>query len=152
MTREEFSEAVSRKLKLIRTEQGYSQEKMAATLSISNKTLVEIEKGRGNLGFCGAVAVAVIFEDSEMIEMILGGDVKDSVKSLALEHYENLPHTMGGKIWWREIKAERGYKIQQNIISQHYRILTADDRRTCSSFDREYIYLRFEELCGGEKR
>ncbi|MDR0287264.1 MAG: helix-turn-helix domain-containing protein [Clostridiales bacterium] len=95
MTRAEFTEVISKKLKLIRIEQGYSQEKMSSILSISNKTLVEIEKGRSNLGFCSAVAVAVIFEDSDIIGMILGGDVKDSIKSLAFEHYENFPKTMG---------------------------------------------------------
>ena len=151
MNKEEFVNTVSQRLKLIRTEQGYSQEKMAAVLSISNKTLVEIEKGRSTLGFCGAVAVTVIFEESEIVGMILGGDVRDSIKSLALDHYENLPQTMGGKVWWRDLESGGDYRIQQNIISQHYRILTGDDRRICSSFDREYINHRFDEL-SREKR
>lgn len=150
MDRNDFIEAISQKLKLIRTEQGYSQEQMAAVLSISNKTLVEVEKGRSSLSFCVTVAVAVIFEDSEIIGMILGGDVKDSIKSLALEHYENLPQSMGGKVWWRDVENASEYRIQQNIISQHYRILTNDDHRICSSFDREYIERRFQELNGGE--
>ncbi len=150
MNRESFTEILSQKIKLIRTEQGYSQGQMAAILSISNKTLVEVEKGRSRLSFCIAVAVAVIFEDSEIIGMVLGGDVKDSVKSLALEHYENLPQTMGGKVWWRDMDTTQTYKLQQNIISQHYRILTHDDRRICSSFDGEYVEHRFRELNGGE--
>ena len=150
MNRKNFTEAISQKLKLIRIEQGYSQEQMAAILSISNKTLVEVEKGRSSLNFCSAVAIAVIFEDSEIIGMILGGDVKDSIKSLALEHYENLPQTMGGKVWWRDMENAAEYKIQQNIISQHYRILACDDRRVCSSFDRDYIEHRFQELNGGK--
>lgn len=150
MKRNDFIEAISQKIKLIRTEQGYSQEQMAALLSISNKTLVEIEKGRSRLSFCVAVTVAVIFEDSEIIGMILGGDVKDSIKSLALEHYENLPQTIGGKVWWRDMENSKEYKIQQNMVSQHYRILTNDERRVCSSFDLKYIEQRFLELTGGK--
>jgi len=148
MKRKDFTEAISQKFKLIRTEQGYSQEQMATVLSISNKTLVEVEKGRSHLSFCVAVAVAVIFEDSEIIGLILGGDVKDSIKSLALEHYENLPQTMGGKVWWRDVKNIGEYKIQQNIISQHYRILAGADHRVCSSFDEAYIEDRFQKLSG----
>ena len=148
MNRDFFIESISKKLKLIRTEQGFSQEQMAAVLSISNKTLVEIEKGRSHLSFCTAVAVTVIFEDSEIIGMILGGDVKDSIKSLALKHYENLPQTIGGKVWWRDMENTAKYKIQRNVISQHYRILTCDDRRVCSSFDWKYIENRFQELNG----
>jgi DNA-binding XRE family transcriptional regulator len=151
MNKDEFAAITSQKLKLIRVEQGLSQERMAGVLSISKKTLVEIEKGRAKLGFGTAVAAVVVFEDSEIVNMILGGDVKDSVKSLALSHYENLPKTMGGKIWWRDISAKEGYKIQQNVISQHYRVITADDRRVCSSFDESYILARFSELTG-EKR
>ena len=151
MKREEFTEAVSKKLKLIRTEQGYSQEQMAAILSVSNKTLVEVEKGRKDLSFCNAIAVAVIFEDSEVIEMILGGDVKDSIKSLALDHYENLHQTRGGKVWWKDVESTGDFKIQQNIISQHYRIISKDDLRLCSSFDRKYIDDQLKVMLFGQK-
>jgi DNA-binding XRE family transcriptional regulator len=137
---------MSQKMKLIRTEQGLSQEQMAAVLSISKKTLVAIEKGRAYVSFGNAVAVAVIFEDSDIVGMILGGDVQDSIKSLALNAYEHLPQTMNGKVWWRDIEISGGYKIQQNIVSQHYRILTIEDRRVCSSFDAKYIKNRFAEL------
>ena len=141
-----FIQKMNQRLKLIRTEQGYSQEKMADILSISKKTLVEIEKGRSSLSFGNAVAAAVIFEDSEVVGIILGGDVAESIKSLALTHYENLPQTMGGKVWWQELEQACGYILQQNMISQHYRILTKDNRRVCSSFNKEYIENKFAEL------
>jgi DNA-binding XRE family transcriptional regulator len=149
MNREEFTQTISNKLKLIRTEQGFSQEKMAGVLGISKKTLVEIEKNRAVLGFPCAATVALLFEDGEVMEMILGGDVIESLKSLALDKTEGKEHTWGGRLWWKEISAKSGYKIQQNLISLHYRILTADDRRVCSSFDTEYIESKFEELTGG---
>ena len=53
---------------------------------------------------------------------------------------------MGGHVWWREIATKDGYKIQQNIISQHYRILNEKDERIYSSFDLEEIKLHLEQL------
>ena len=61
MTKKEFAAALDSALKAVRKEYGFTQEKMAAVLGISKKTLVEIEKGRicGNfprkLHFAGAV-------------------------------------------------------------------------------------------------
>ena len=45
------------------------------------------------------------------------------------------PHTMGGKVWWNTIQEEGGYRIQQNMISRHYRLLNAEDQRIVSSFE-----------------
>jgi len=146
MDKSTFISAISGKLKLIRAERGLSQEEMAGILSISKKTLVEVEKGRSSLSFGNAAAAAVIFEDSEVISMVLGGDVTDSIKSLALSHHENLPRTMGGKVWWREVRSGGGYRVQQNILSGHFRILDAGDRRICSSFDESFIEARFDAL------
>ena len=53
---------------------------------------------------------------------------------------------MGGHVWWRQIEERNGYKIQQNIISQHYRILNEQDDRVYSSFDLEEIKLHLEQL------
>jgi DNA-binding XRE family transcriptional regulator len=50
MDRKQFIEICDSKLKMIRIEFSYSQEKMALILGISKKTLVEIEKGRSSLG------------------------------------------------------------------------------------------------------
>lgn len=152
MDRKEFIEEISSKVKLIRNEAGYSQEKMAGILSISKKTLVEIEKGRILMSFCAAIAAVVIFEDTQTVQIIFGGDINDSIKSLALEHYENFSKTMGGKVWWREQRVAGGYVIQQNIISSHYRILNEKNERICSTFDPEYINDRFEELTGPDKK
>jgi len=54
--------------------------------------------------------------------------------------------TMGGKIWWQTLEENGGFKIQQNIISRHYRILNKNDYRVCSSFDLEFIKARFLEV------
>ena len=147
MTRTAFIKAINEKVKLIRTENDYTQDKMAEILGISKKTLVEIEKGRSSFTWAGAISVAVLFNHSQIIQMILGDDPLDLIRTIAFTSYnQNLPETMGGKIWWRLIREEAGYKIQQNILSQHYRILDSQNRRICSSSDLAHIHKRLAEL------
>ena len=147
MTRDEFIKKADEKVRLIRNEKEFSQDKMSEILGISKKTLVQIEKGRASLGWTVSVAVCTIFKDSEVLQMTFGGDPQDIILSLAFENYErNYEKTMGGKIWWSDIEAKGSYRVQQNIISKHYRILDSEDRRICSSFELDYIKERLEEL------
>ena len=55
MNRVEFINKASEKLKMIRMESDFTQDKMAEILGISKKTLVQIEKGRSTFGWAGAV-------------------------------------------------------------------------------------------------
>ena len=140
MTRDDFVTIVNSKLKLVRTEYGLTQDKMAVILGISKKSLVESEKGRRSISWTEAVALTSIFEKSTILNDALGEDYASMVSALALQDVEiTYPSTMGGKIWWREIKSVNGYRIQQNIISNHYRILDDKDRRLLSSFRLEQI-------------
>ncbi len=146
MNRLEFVLKCNRKLKLVRTEYEFSQEKMAAILGLSKKTIVEIEKERSSLGWTGSVALCSIFSSSEILSATFGGKPTDIIMALAFDGHEpTYPKTMGGKIWWKTIQSENGLKIQQNIISQHYRILDSEDRRICSSFELEHIKERFNK-------
>lgn len=147
MKREEFIQKADDKLKMVRIEHDYTQDKMAGILGISKKTLVQIEKARSTLGWEGAVTLCTIFGDSEVIDTTFGGQPQDIILTLAFDGYEkSFKKTMGGKIWWKDIDRKGEYKIQQNIISQHYRILDGKDRRISSSFDCEYIKKRLQEL------
>lgn len=146
MTKVDFINKVTEKLKLIRIESDYTQDKMAEILGISKKTLVQIEKGRSTLGWAGAVTLCTIFRNSEILEMTFGGHPQDIILALAFSDYETTEKTLGGKIWWNNIECKEKYRIQQNIISGHYRILDNQDRRICSSFDYEYIWKRLLEL------
>ena len=110
MTREEFIAEVNSKLKLVRTEYGLTQDKMAVILGISKKTLVES---------------ALAFEDIEV----------------------DYPSTMGGRVWWKEITSRDGYRIQQNLVSAHYRILDSEDRKLISSFDLDEINEYLNTIC-----
>lgn len=146
MTRGEFVNKIDEKLKLIRTESGLSQHKMADIIGISKKTLVEIEKGRSSLGWTCSVALCTIFHDSELLDMIFGGSTNEIILSLAFDGYECKEKTLGGKVWWKDINKKRNFKVQQNIISKHYRILDNENRRIYSSFDVEHINDRLDEL------
>ena len=140
MNRDEFIAMMSRSLKLVRTEYGMTQDKMAHCLGISKKTLVEIEKGRTLLGWTGSAALAVIFSDSTVLQNSFGGEMSDLVKALAFDETSiNFRQTHGGKVWWRQIECTDEWKIQQNYISQHYRLLTAGDRCVYSSFSLEKV-------------
>lgn len=147
MNRDDFIKKIDEKVRLIRNEKEFTQDKMADIIGISKKTLVQIEKGRTSLGWTGAVAIATLFRDSEVLHMIFGGDPQDIILALAFENYEvRYENTMGGKVWWQDIKSKDNYRIQQNIISKHFRILDKEDRRISSSFDKNFILQRFGDL------
>ena len=147
MTREELITKVNGRLKLVRTEYGLTQDKMAAILGISKKTLVESEKGRRSLGWTETVALTSIFAHSSILKDALGEDFNEMISALAFEGVEiSYPPTMGGKVWWREIKSAGGYRIQQNLISNHYRLLDEKDRRLISSFDLKEVEDYLEDL------
>lgn len=147
MNKEEFIIQCNQIEKLIRTEFSYSQEKMSEILGISKKTLVEIEKGRSSLGWTGSIALCTLFVDSKILSDTFGGEPSDIIQAIAFAHTDRIyPKTMGGHIWWREVETKGNFKIQQNIISQHYRILNAVDERVYSSFDLEEIKLHLEQL------
>jgi DNA-binding XRE family transcriptional regulator len=138
MNQSEFVKSMNSKLKLIRTEYSLTQDKMAMIIGISKKTLVEIEKGRRSLNWSTAVAVTTIFSDSEILQNSFGGDLSDYIKAIAFEQIKvTYPQTMGGKVWWRCVLEEEGFRIQQNIISGHYRIIDEQDQKYYSSFDLE---------------
>lgn len=147
MEKNEFVRMCDRRLKDIRTEYGFSQEKMAQILGYSKKTIVEIEKARSSLGWTGSVALCTMFPNSTMIADAFGGKPTDMIMAIAFDGNEpEYPVTMGGKVWWKDIIREKDYCIQQNILSHHYRILDHKNRRICSSFDWSSIQQRYQSL------
>lgn len=147
MDRETFVTEMDRQVKLVRTEYGFTQEGMSKVLGLSKKTLVEIEKGRSSLGWMGAVAFCTLFSGSQVLSGVLGGEASDMVLALAFADTKPMyPRTMGGGVWWRTVEERGAYKIQQNIISRHYRVLDSGDGRVCSSFDLEQVRCYLEEL------
>jgi len=138
MEKKQFVKLMDEKLKLIRTEYGLTQDKMAIILGISKKTLIEVEKNRKSLGWTGSVALASIFSDSTILHDAIGGDMSGIIIALAFKDVDvNYPKTWGGKVWWKTISENKGYRIQQNLFSRHYRLLNHENHRIYASFNIE---------------
>lgn len=134
-------------MRLIRVERGYSQEKMASIIGISKKTLVEIEKERILASWTTVIAVCTLFRQSEILQATIGEDPIEIVETLAHEEII-LPKqkSMGGRVWWRDMETKGIFRLQQNMFSQHYRILDEENYRWYSSFDEVEAKKRLEEL------
>lgn len=147
MTREEIILRVSEKLRLIRTEAGYTQDKMAEVIGVSKKTLVQVEKGRLYANWPTVVTVCALFRETETVQFLFGNEPLEVLETVARDGIDyRKEKTLGGKIWWREIMNKNGFILQQNILSQHYRILDEEYFRIFSSMDEASSVERFEEL------
>lgn len=147
MDKEQLTQLLSEKMKLIRIEKGYTQDRMAEILGISKKTLVQIEKGRIQAGWTCIVAVCALFRDSEIVQTTLGEDPVDVIEIIGRNGIDRArERTLGGKVWWKDIQREGKFRLQQNLISQHFRILDDANFRWYSSFDKEESYERLKEI------
>ncbi|PKR84190.1 helix-turn-helix transcriptional regulator [Heyndrickxia camelliae] len=147
MNRDQIIELISSKYRLIRLEKGYSQEKMAEVIGISKKTLVQIEKGRILSGWTNAVAICSLFKDSEVLQSVLGNEPLEVIETIAHNGIDRpKDKSLGGRVWWKEVNKKGKFRLQQNLISQHYRILDDEHYRWFSSFDKEEAIRRLNEL------
>ncbi|MGN7408938.1 helix-turn-helix transcriptional regulator [Sporosarcina sp. SAFN-010] len=147
MNPEQLIEQISHRAILIRTEAGYSQETMASILGISKKTLVQIEKNRTTASWTVVVAIVALFSDSEIIQSLLGDAPLEVIRTIAHNGLDRPKgKTLGGKVWWKEVETKRDFRIQQNLISQHFRILDMEDYVWFSTFDEQEALERFHEL------
>ncbi|MGE7112389.1 helix-turn-helix transcriptional regulator [Lysinibacillus sp. NPDC047702] len=147
MNREQLITLISEKLKLIRTEKNLTQDQMSDLLGLSKKTLVQIEKGRIHAGWTTTVAVCTLCRESSILQHELGGDPLEVVDLIAnngtLQPKEK---TMGGYIWWKNLSEFSSYRLQQNVISQHFRILDSNNYRLLSTFDENIAKQAWRKL------
>ncbi|WML43263.1 helix-turn-helix domain-containing protein [Neobacillus sp. PS3-40] len=147
MTRDEIILIVSEKLRLIRTEAGYTQDKMADIVGLSKKTLVQIEKGRVLANWSVVVSICALFRETETVQFLFGNEPIEVLETVAREGIDVRKRKIfGGRIWWRELSRKNGFILQQNILSKHFRIVDEDNYRVFSSLDERYSKLRFKEL------
>ncbi|WP_342430149.1 helix-turn-helix domain-containing protein [Neobacillus sp. FSL H8-0543] len=147
MKREEIIRLVSDKLRLIRTEAGYTQDKMAEIIGVSKKTLVQIEKGRVLAGWSTVVSIVALFRETETVQFLFGNEPLEVLETVAREgiDYRRMK-TLGGRIWWKDLTRKNNFILQQNILSKHFRILDNKNHRIYSSFDEKMTKIRFKEL------
>lgn len=143
---------VSDRLRLIRTEAGYTQDKMAEIVGVSKKTLVQIEKGRVLANWSTTVSICALFRETETVQFLFGNEPLEVLETVAREGIDyRKKKTLGGRLWWKVISRKKGYILQQNILSKHFRILDERHFRIFSSFDEKLSKLRFKELTKGVK-
>lgn len=88
-----------------------------------------------------------MFNHSELLLSSIGDNPVDFVQLIASKNGGTPKEkTMGGKIWWKEIEYREDFRLQQNLISNHYRILDQYDYRWHSSFNKEENLSRLNEL------
>jgi DNA-binding XRE family transcriptional regulator len=151
VTRDEIMMQVSEKLRLIRTEAGYNQDKMAEIIGVSKKTLVQIEKGRVLANWSTAVSICALFRETETVQFLFGNEPLEVLETVAREGIDiRKSKTFGGRIWWRVLSKKNGYILQQNILSKHFRILDERNYRIFSSIDEKLSRQRFKELIKNE--
>ncbi|KKB36272.1 hypothetical protein QY96_01091 [Bacillus thermotolerans] len=147
LNKEELIQLVSDNLKLIRTERGYTQDQMAGVLGLSKKTLVQIEKGRVSAGWTTTVAVCALFRASTVLQHTLGDDPAEAAEIAAHSYVRrSRDKTLGGRVWWRELEEQNGYRLQQNLISHHFRILDPEDYRLFSTYDKQAAIDEWNEV------
>lgn len=133
-----ITQITSESLKLVRTENDYTQEKMADILGISKKTLVQIEKERMLANWTTTIAICALFRTSPTLQNQIGGDPMEVIELTAHDVIITPKEkTMGGYIWWKNIEEYKNHRLQQNHLSKHYRILDDENYRILSTFDEQ---------------
>jgi DNA-binding XRE family transcriptional regulator len=153
VNREEIIMQVSDKLRLIRTEAGYTQDKMAEIVGISKKTLVQIEKGRVRANWSTVVSICALFRETETVLFLFGNEPLEVLETVAREGIDfRKRKTFSPKVWWKQLAKKNDYILQQNILSKHFRIIDEKGYRIFSSFDESYSRMRFKELTSAKNK
>ncbi|OCA90135.1 helix-turn-helix domain-containing protein [Pradoshia sp. D12] len=147
MSKDEIIRLISERMRLIRVEVDYTQDKMAEIIGISKKTLVQIEKERNEASWTTVVAVVSLFRETLTVQTLFGGDPLEVIETVSRERIDYRKEKMlGGKVWWKDILNDGGYVLQQNMISEHYRILDGDQYRIYSSLNENDAHNKYKEL------
>lgn len=68
--------------------------------------------------------------DEVLGELGSGSQLGSALMNILNGEMPNIPFpTMGGHVFWNTIASRNGYKLQQNMITRHARILDRDDVR-----------------------
>lgn len=144
MNRREFIALCDNHVMHVRNEFSYSQTTMAHALGISKKTLVDIEKQRRSLGWSGAVALVALFPDSQHLSKAFATDTPLTLaRSLMLDEQHEPGRVTHGGGWWTHIEGNDFCTIEQNVVSQHYRLVDAGRRRIASSLSYDEIHAAY---------
>lgn len=145
MDKQQLIALVHPRLKLIRTEREYTQDQMADSVGISKKTLVQLEKGRQELGWTVAVAICAVYRESTILRAVLGEDPVELVEMAVHSEIHSQQLTGAVVTWWTDIGMWQQYKLQQHTVSGHYRIIGEGNQRLYSSAVKEKALAEFKK-------
>ncbi|ARK23413.1 transcriptional regulator [Sporosarcina sp. P37] len=146
MNKQTVIDLVSPRMKLIRTEMDYTQDEMADIIGISKKTLVQLEKGRQELGWAVAVVVCALFRESALLRSVMGDDPVELAEiAVHAEIHSRETAASASVNWWIEVGQWQQYKLQQHTAGGHYRIIGEGGKRLFSTGDREKALAQFKK-------
>ncbi|MBN8234731.1 transcriptional regulator [Halobacillus kuroshimensis] len=146
MDQMQIQELISQKMKLIRVEYGYTQNRMAEIIGLSKKTLVQIEKQRTTAGWTTVTAVCALFRESEIIRRVLGDAPLEILETAAHLHiYAGDKATSSLPVTWTVITEKGSLKLERNERSGHFRISRAGTR-LFSTWNRVEAELHLEKI------
>ena len=125
---------------------------MATTLGLSKKTLLEIEKGRSSLGWTGCVALCALFRSSEILSAALACDPYELVTALAESEYTPRTASPVSGFLWSSAYTRGGYRIDQNLITQHFRLFSPSGDLLAASFNIEDLKEQIPDTTTGGSR
>ncbi|MCU7557315.1 helix-turn-helix transcriptional regulator [Macrococcus capreoli] len=123
MDKQQFTDLLQTKFKMVRIEAGYTQDTMAQTIGLSKKTLVQIEKERVLPNWTTCVSLCALFRDSEVLQNTLGGDPLEVIQVISRGACAYPDADNKNELWWTTIESDRDIVLQQNKISNLYRVL-----------------------------
>lgn len=147
LKKQELIEVVSHKIRLVRNEYNFTQEKMADLIGLSKKTLVQIEKGRTLASWTVVIAMCGLFRESEILHMTVGEDPIEVIEAISFEKI-SVPKRKVSRnhLFWEAVKSKNGFIIERNTFSNHFRIVDFEGKRWYSSFNRQLVDKHFDEL------
>ncbi|WP_414044485.1 XRE family transcriptional regulator XdrA [Macrococcus animalis] len=123
MDKQQFTDLLQTKFKMVRIEAGYTQDTMAQTIGLSKKTLVQIEKERVLPNWTTCVSLCALFRDSEVLQNTLGGDPLEVIQVISRGACAYPDKDNKNELWWTTIESDRDVILQQNKVSNLYRVL-----------------------------
>lgn len=149
MNKIEFCRNVQNILIDVRKSSGMTLDEMALTIGVSKKTLIQIEKKRNLLKWTEAVTFVSIFNRHEVVQSIFGDEVIEILQSIAIHKSPRRQlKTLGGEAWWKTMKSQDGFRLQQHKISRHYRVLDNENYRTYFTYSKTDAIKEFENYFG----
>lgn len=147
MDRDVIIQVTSENVKIVRLEYDYSIDKMAEIIGISKKQLLKIEKGKAIANWPVTIAICTLFRDSRTLNQELGGDPLDLI-DMSSKYMPIYPQdkTFGGLVLWKNIDNLHGFKLQQNIITRHFRIIDNENYRLMSTSEEDFAMEKWNDI------